>query len=202
MQWRFARLAERSEQQLRTPDYLLFPHSKKSVIAEIKQFDANEEDEKNDKALRDGEPITQTWQVGERVRTKLSSATTRQLKAYQKNSEPAAVVLYNNVDGSPNLLDKEEILQAMYGAVQMVVAVPEEGPPQPLGTKHGGGRRVSEVSNTTLSAVAVLSKTDRRGQEPLLELSVYHNQFAANPLAPSLLVGPGVQHYRKQEGRG
>ena len=77
--WFYSRLAERGDQGLQTPDYLLFPHSKKPIVIEIKQLDANDQDVENDKSLRDGEPITQTWSVGQRVRTKLSSSTIRQL---------------------------------------------------------------------------------------------------------------------------
>lgn len=198
--YRCKRLAERSDQGLRTPDYLLFPNTQKPIITEIKQLDPNDDDNESIEALARGEPVLTNWTVGERVRRKLSSSTMKQLKAIQKDGEPGLVVLYNNIDASPTLLDDEEILQAMYGVVQVNVTLPDEGPLEVLGVTHGGGRRVNEHWNTTLSAVGVLEKHDYKDRETELRLCVYHNVYAANPLAPTLLAAPGVKHFRKREG--
>lgn len=54
---RCRRLAERSDQELQTPDYLLFPGSETPVIAEIKQLDPNDDDAKEMEALADGQPV-------------------------------------------------------------------------------------------------------------------------------------------------
>jgi len=194
----YKRLVERGDQGLQTPDYLLFPDSKTPIVIEIKQLDPNDEEDQNEELLKSGEPIISRWRVGDRVRRKLSSSTTKQLKAMQTNNEPGMVVLYNNVDSSPNLLDEEEILQAMYGVVQVHVAVPEVGAAEAVGVAHGGGRRVGVETNTSLSAVGVLDKHEYRGREPELSMRIYHNMYAARSLDPTLLHAQGVKHYRKK----
>lgn len=202
-QWELRRLTERGAQGLKTPDYLLFPRSKSPIVTEVKQLNANKEDKAHElqvEKARNGGVVLDRRTVRSRISKKLQSSTIGQLKAMQVGTQPTMVVIYNNIDANPNLISADDIMDAMYGAPVVLVSPPELGHATPLGTKHAGNRRVTERDNTTLSAVAVMKRTQFRDREPVLELCVYHNCYAKYPLDPATLIAPDVVHFRKSRG--
>ncbi len=64
-----------------------------------------------------------------------------------------------------------------------------------MGAKSGGKRKITQNQNTSISAVATLSCS----AEDAIDLVLYHNCFAACPLAPALFARYGVPQYELGE---
>ena len=103
------------------------------------------------------------------------------------------------------------IADAMYGDSKIMVTLVNGVPYRRLDKfKRSGRERMTPNQNTSISAVAVLSKRwpwpeeEHRAPECgyFLNLNVYHNKYATNPLPPSLLDNENTAHYEYNEGSG
>jgi len=186
------------ESTIKTPDYEIEIDGL-TVITEIKQIDPNKEEKELIRKLENGEMVTTGGTPGDRVRSKIKSASP-QLSKLAKGKYPSIVVLFNNIPfalGNPT--EAYNIRVGMYGLESIVLSVPNnyEAPPTVKDRKFGPKRKLTEEHNTTISAVAVLSKN----QEGELRLEVYHNQFAAIPLPHGLLSTRNVSEYVLSENQ-
>jgi hypothetical protein len=88
-------------------------------------------------------------------------------------------------------LEADCIAQCLYGSDRVHIAVPTDPRREPwvLGRSLGGGRVATEQHNTTLSAVGVLRRDSKMGT-----LTLFHNAFAALPVAPARFRFDGVRH--------
>ncbi len=183
----------------KTPDYEVHTADGK-VIAEVKQFEPNEEEKRLYQQLQDrGYTDVYGGEPGAKVRLKIQPAA-KQLKAQSSGQFPTLLVLYNNVPLGPRGVDPYEIKTAMYGIEKIVLS------PDPAGNdlnvvdrEFGPKRKVTPTCNTSLSAIGTLLRNSE--SEPLM--AVYHNIYAAMPLPPGWLPEPRFVHYtlgRKNPG--
>jgi len=179
-----------------SPDYIVSLGSQR-VIAEVKQFDPNPQEEDDAEALSRGEYRTQGPKLpGDRVRSAIRRAAP-QLKALARGEAPTMVVVYNTTDVSLHTTP-EAIAFAMDGIEVVPVLVPHDpsGPPSFGSSRSGPKRMMTPEHNTTISAVGVLCwNWDRE-----LRLAVYHNRYARHPIDPDGIQVPSLLHYRRPEG--
>lgn len=172
----------------KTPDYEA-SFGNHCVIIEIKQLDPNKEELRVRERGRESGRASYWPAADRRVRNKIGSAR-KQLKAYSDGMLPTMLVLYDNVPF--NALDSCDIITAMYGDEVARFAVPEYSvePTVLVNIGVGGGRKLTPSTNTTISAVAWLHQ--RYG---VLNLVIYHNIYAKNPIDPDWLRRDTVRHY-------
>lgn len=180
------------ESTTKTPDYKIEIDGV-TVIAEIKQIDPNKEEQALIRKLENGEIIRTGGTPGDRVRSKIKSASP-QLSKLAKGKHPSIVVLYNNLPfvlGNPT--EAYNIRVGMYGLETIVLSISNnyEAPPSVVDRKFGPKRKLTEEHNTSISAVAVLS-LNPEGES---SLEVYHNQFAAIPLPYGLVSTRNAKEY-------
>lgn len=160
----------------KTPDFDI-ELSGITVVTELKQLDLNEADKAIfDLARRTGSASGFSTSDN-RVRRKINEANP-QLKARSRARLPTMVVLYDN--GTFGGIDYIDIKTAMYGDEKVVVTLVNHETHQVTPIHPGGGRRMTETCNTTISAFALLT-----GSLGSAALSVFHNHYAAIPIAPS-----------------
>jgi len=171
------RRIQQSAQQ--EPDYevLLCPAS---VIAEIKQMDANSRDLSRE-LLEECQEQGMGLAPVKRVREMIASGYP-QLKRYSKLGFPGMLVTYNNA-GLVNYIDQFTVTKAMFGSPGLYFALDQGGVIRMTGQGFGGGRKVTRNTCRALSALCVLST----GGPAVTRLDVYHNPYATIPIAPSLL---------------
>ncbi len=163
------------EAETKTPDYRL-KVANVEIVVEVKECGCIPEPGK------DGAD-----EPGKQVRQKITDAG-KQIRAYAKSKYPAMLVLY---DFEGRLLYRDDIKVAMYGAYTVRRTVPRQYDPSISGRAermHGGGRKMTKDTNTSISAVAALwmnSPTD-------IQLHVCHNEHAAVPIEPSILKQYGI----------
>lgn len=165
-----------------TPDYCVRLDSH-LVVVEVKECERTQHDEGLfDIAHSDGAACE--WVSSDvRVRKKIKRAC-RQLKARSKGKVPALTVIFDR--GTFAGIDGTDIKNAMYGD-EVVTASPIH---RSVSAIHAGGnRQMTESYNTTISAVALLYNT-----MSLARISVFHNQFASNPIRPDWLRHERVRH--------
>jgi hypothetical protein len=189
-----------SDRARKTPDYEINAAGHR-IVVEVKQIDPNPEDRRQFRLLRErGETDTITSEPGHRVRGKISDAMP-QLKMRSKGRVPAMLVLYNNVKLIEERIDPVDIRTAMYGLEIVEIRVPTDPNDRRISARHrfGGKRKVSQKHNTSLSAVASMYEGSVSAR-----LDVYHNDFAANPIAPDWLRNDAVRHFKLADhvGRG
>ena len=185
-------IAPESDEGQKTPDYTM-EASGNLIVVEVKQFDPNPEDRRLFRALSEqGTTGTITSVPGHRVRGKISDAMP-QLKARSKGKLPALLVLYNNVKLIEQRVDPIDIKTAMYGLEVVEVSVPKDPADRRIFAQHkfGGGRKVSDQYNTSLSAVGTLFETAQS-----IRLDIFHNDFAANSVDPAWLRSSSIRHFR------
>jgi hypothetical protein len=135
------------------------------------------------------------------VRAKISAASP-QIKAMTKGQLPGMLVLFDRGLSAAHL-DPYQIRVAMYGLEQIHISLPPIGSgdsPYSTGMSYGSGHKMSPNSNTSISAVAALVTPSPNR----IDLIVYHNSFATNPLPRGLLASYGAYEYeleRRQFGR-
>jgi hypothetical protein len=104
------------------------------------------------------------------------------------------VLVVFGTGGSCVHLDPYQVRVAMYGFETIHFLVPNDMR-QPVRASHvqfGAKRRMTPDHNTSISAVATFT-TPRPG---VLDLRVFHNEYAAVPLPVELFARYGVQQYR------
>jgi hypothetical protein len=127
------------------------------------------------------------------VRKKISDGAS-QLKQRAKLGQPTILVLYNNDLPKRVHADPYGIKTAMYGIEQLIFNVDSRGLAHFTDLRFGPKRKLTPEHNTTLSAVCILDETSSSE----IHLAVFHNVYAANPLAPNLLRHPQVRHFTLQ----
>jgi hypothetical protein len=155
-----------------TPDFRI-RSGDVQVFCEVKQIDPNAEDLADIADDARGEAVGRL--VPNRIRGKLKHVSA-QLKAASQEGHPTLLVLYDNT-GLFNTMHSD-VIQAMFG--QDSVMVDKSGNPgQPF---FGGNRGITRNQNTSVSAVAILDRSDS-----CLALRVYRNPYALVVLRPEVL---------------
>lgn len=174
----------------RTPDYDIFL-SRRKVVVEVKEITPNPAERVAEMALRKGQFSVRSFTPGDRVRGKIADAAP-QIKARAQYRYPGLIVLFASGLLTCHL-DSYQIRVAMYGLETVVYAVPRNPRESPyaIGRKYGARRKLTPHHNTSVSAVSVLSVLENGG----IDLVVYHNEHAANPLPVELLHRYGVRQY-------
>ncbi|MDE0177068.1 MAG: hypothetical protein OXP36_00600 [Gammaproteobacteria bacterium] len=147
-----------------------------------------------------------TVEIGAKVRHEIKAAN-RQIKSSRSDVDGPSyglAVLYADDDMSHHL-QEFCVAEAMYGdgvmELTLINGIRDRSRDR---FKRGGRRRMTPSSDTSTSAVAVLSKRwphpAERERAPdcgyFLHLDVYHNAYAQNPLPPSLLANGNTRHFR------
>ena len=164
------------------------------VVVEVKEVQPTAEELESDRLVKErgvGNAIHIT--PGERVRKKIADCSA-QIKARTKGQHPGLLVLWERGVCAGRHTEPYHIRVAMAGFEQVMLSVPHiasDHLPSYVGMKHGGSRKMTEDANTSISAVALLCVP---GPDRML-LQVFHNRYAAIPLAPTLLIGSDVRHY-------
>lgn len=179
----------------KTPDYDVFFGGQK-VVTEVKQIDSNQKDLQYLQELKTRGSLEWSGDSAARVRNKISDAMP-QIRARARDEFPSLLVIYNNTPVHPYLTYPFSILMAMYGHESLMVTFPRDSEPVVAGVKFGGKRKVSRDYNTSLSAVAVMHKSE----DSTVRLDVYHNIYARIIFDPNWLRVQAVNHYslRKME---
>lgn len=174
----------------RTPDYRIEVDGIVAFV-EIKQFDPNKDELAALDALPEGEVLVLDSEPGGKARAKIASAA-KQLSGAAKGMCPAIVVLNNNLPfllGNP--ASPYNIRVAMYGFESVVLQKTADGFSLAItDLKFGPKKRLTETQGTTISAIAVLSDSDRGPY-----LSIYHNEHAAQPLPRGLFRVKGDREF-------
>jgi hypothetical protein len=175
----------------RTPDYDIYLPRRK-VVTEVKEIIPNPTERAAEVALRQGRYIWVSITPGDRVRGKIADAAP-QIKARAQYRYPGLLVLFANGLLTRHL-DSYQIRVAMYGLETVVVAVPRNPreTPYAIGRKYGPRRKMTPLHNTSVSAVGVLSIPENGG----IDLIVYHNEHAAQPLRPELFHRYGIRQFK------
>lgn len=184
------------ETTTRTPDYEV-KFSGHRIVAEVKQFDPNEEEAESIRRMEAGGIGGTTTEPGDRMRKAIGYAAP-QLKARSKGECPAMLVIYNN-SGAGQHTDPYSVATAMQGLDVVPVLVPKDPAisPQFQDVRSGpSGRKMRANANTTISAIGVLV-TDF---DDATHLCIYHNRHARHPIDPEWLRHPLVHHFRLPEG--
>jgi hypothetical protein len=152
----------------KTADYILKIPEK--VIVEVKQI----QDNADEKAIVSKLPekinneMFRVSKAPSRIRAAINDSSP-QIKNSTKGVLPAVLIIY---DASSNLmcLDNEDFLQAMFGDEEYHVL---------KGRSHfGKNQKVTRMKNTSISAIGWL----KYFYPARLELILFHNPFAKNPL--------------------
>lgn len=174
------------------PDYEIITAAC-SIVVEVKQFDPNEREREQVRKLEAGEAGAFYTTPGKRLRNAIGSAR-RQLRTLSGGRLPAMLVVYNNVLGCTGHTSAYAVAVAMQGVDVVPVQVPIDPSEEPVfgDVRSGPKRQMTPKSNTSISAIGVLSDSNPSG----LFLSVYHNRFAAVQLDPDLLRSRKAAHFR------
>lgn len=173
------------------PDYKI-ECTGNAVIVEVKEIGESPNDRaRHQRLMLTGSTGVFNPQLDERVRKKIDRAIP-QLRCLAKDKHPAVIVLFDNESIIP--LEGLEIRLAMYGQdIVDVGLIGNTSSPAVFAHHHfGAGQKVSAKYNTTLSAVALLTKQSDQS----LHLDFYHNKFAAIPLNPDWLRNTAVRHFQ------
>jgi hypothetical protein len=179
----------------KSPDYEL-KFGNLTVIAEVKEFARNDEEEVSDRLLEErGYGGVLSYTPGDRVRKKINSASP-QIRKRTKGVYPGILVLFDRGMGAGHI-DPYNIRVAMCGLEQVHIAVPQDPSESPYATgmSYGPKRKMTESANTSISAIAALYAT---GPDEL-KLSLYHNKYASVPLDPDALSKFGITQYILRE---
>ena len=178
------------------PDYELEVKGQ-LLLAEIKQFDPNKEEQTAIERRARGEQVALGGTPGERLRRAIRSANTQFKQLLTSRSDPTLLVVYNNTPCSLHTRPYA-VMTAMQGLDVVEVEVPSNLSESPrFGNTRSGPKRAMRVdANTSISAVGILCEIDRNE----FQLVVYHNRYAVTPLEPYLMCFPGVIHLRLPEG--
>lgn len=180
----------------RTPDYDVYLPRRK-VVTEVKEITPNPTELAAEAALRAGKFSAVSFTPGERVRGKIADASP-QIKARAKYQYPGLLVLFDNGLLTRHL-DPYQIRVAMYGLETVVFAVPRNPreSPYPIDRKYGSRRKMTPTHNTSISAVGILTAP----QNGEVNLIVYHNAHAAQPLSPKLFARYGVRQFQLEQSQ-
>ena len=182
------------EADAKTPDYELVIDGWK-IIAEVKEITRNKKEQESDRLLEErvyGNVLDET--PGARVRKKIMESSP-QIKAKTEGRHPGILVLYDNgyIAGH---LHPHKIMMAMYGQKVVDMAIPRNISISPYiaDIRLGPNRKMTPAANTSISAIGALVVVPP--PDLILELHIYHNDFAAVPIDPILLTCRGIVQYQ------
>ena len=181
------------EEHGKTPDYELVVDGR-TIVAEVKEITSNKDERESDRLLQErgyGEVLG--GKPGARVRKKIMDSSP-QIKARTAGRHPGLLVLYD--DGRiAGHLDPYHVMTAMYGLEVVSMAVPEDPSISPYrtGARFGPDKKMTSDANTSISAIGAMVLTAPDG---ILALRIYHNEFAAVPIEPALLVRRGIRQWQ------
>lgn len=182
----------------RTPDYCISVNGEK-IVVEVKEFSPNKEDEKMLRKAAQERVFVVGWRhrPGERVRNKISKSA-KQISNFSKGKYPGLLVLYNSID-NVEPTSGYEIKVAMFGIDTMVLSRPDSmnEMPEVLERKSGPNRKLTPSDNTSISAIAVLTK-----DSDTLDLAVYHNRHAAIRIPSAVFGKIGCPQFILDENNG
>jgi hypothetical protein len=188
------------------PDYEVLV-GKDRVIAEVKELQANPDDEVTANIVQQHVPKAFGDEPGRRVRKHIEKAE-RQLRRYNDQQVPCLVVLYENiiVNGfrpyQPGgfLVDPMHPLfpgnidVGMYGLQAVRLRIHQDGRSESLGDVRGGKRTLRFEHQDNISAIVTLHDY---APDYGLFLIVYHNFFAKNPLPKTVFADSKDKHLEK-----
>lgn len=175
----------------KTPDFDLELNGN-IVVAELKQLDPNDSEKALFCRARETGSASGFVATDERIRIKINEAN-HQLKARSGGCLPSLVVLYDN--GTFGGIDSTDIKTAMFGDEKVIVTCANNEVRHVTPLHAGGGRRMTEQCNTTISAVGLL-----HGPLESALLSVFHNHFAVNPIDPAWCRHERMRHFALKSG--
>lgn len=170
----------------KTPDFDI-EFSGNTVVTELKQLDLNDTDKAISDCVRRTGRASGFSTSDDRVRRKINEANP-QLKARSGGLLPTMIVLYDN--GTFGGIDYIDIKTAMFGDEKVVVTIINHETRDVTPIHPGGGRRMTDRCNTTISAVALLT-----GSLDSASLSIFHNHYAAIPIDPGWFRHERVRHF-------
>lgn len=180
------------QEGVQTPDYKI-EFSGQTVITEIKQFDPNPEEKEINRRRSQGEHIALGTKPGDRIRKAIRKANP-QLKKLSNGMLPTLLVVYDNVTTFQIHTKPYCVMCAMKGLDEVQVEIPNnmsQGQPIFGETVSGREKTMRTDINTTTSAIAVMLQFDDND----IQLNIYHNHFAAQPINPVLLQSNNIRHY-------
>ncbi len=166
------------------PDYLV-RLQRVDLVCEIKQLEAGQRELEALRRAAAGEAAPY-WDKN-RLREKLKGVS-RQLRQAAEDGVPTLLVVYDNSHFGMQL-DDVDVKEALYGQIGLPVYTPTDGVPFAGGLFFGGNRALTPAHNTSVSAVGVLERV-----EGVPRLRIYHNLYAAVPLAPAEFGDAPVEH--------
>ena len=190
------------ETEKKTPDYELDLDGT-PVIVEVKEMQPNPSEKASmEKLKREGIGLVTGGVPGERVRSKIESASA-QIKARTMGQYPSLLVVCDIRHGCGQItghVDRYNLRVAMEGLDQVVLSVPNDlrKSPQAIGMKSGPRKKMTESANTSISAIAVISTPPG---EPIA-LHVYHNNHAAIPLPVEKIRKCGIPQFKLSGNTG
>lgn len=184
----FYRKVHESQQQ--RPDYEIVL-SDQQVLVEVKQFDPNPEEQEVIILQNQGKASAFSIEPGKRLRKAIHEAN-RQLKSLSKGKIPSLLIVYDNTPHKFHTIDYS-VRTAMLGLDEInfyISKKPQE--PVTFGETFSGkkGRALRQNANTSISAIAVLQPFWHN-----VDLVVFHNKFAIQPINPRSLRFANVRQF-------
>lgn len=175
----------------KTADYLI-RMSDVEIVAEVKEIERNSAERESDRLLKErgyGECLGN--EPGDRVRNKIRKASP-QIKRLAKGTRSGMLVLFDGGRACGHL-DPYNLRVAMSGLEQVHIAVPRDPAETPYATgmSHGPKRKMTEDSNTSISALATIYAIDK----DTIRLEIYHNRHATIPIDPAAIHRVGFDQY-------
>lgn len=181
---RFRRIPVASK---KSPDYRLSANGI-DIIVEVKQLDESQDDKHRLERLSAGETIVDFEFTDDRVAEKIKRAA-NQLRPHSKNGLATVLCICDmrRLGG----ISPDNVKVAMYGTETVILEKRNRRVVAVRPISPGGKRQCTPTTNTSISAVAVLSCDQEQ-----LRLRVYHNDYARVALSPQCLKDISVGQYR------
>ncbi len=192
---RYEPISTESDEGQKTPDYYIYPNAQ-LIVVEVKQIDPTKQELEQLKEFETkGWVVSGEGKPGDRVRNKIAAGG-KQIRVKAGDKYPTLLVLYNNVSLF-NHANAYSIKVAMYGLETHLLAIPQDPSQRPylVEKKYGPKRKMTIDANTSISAVGVLAKDNDLG----LQLSIFHNIYAAIPIPPQILRYLGVMQFTLEQ---
>ncbi len=184
------------------------------IVVEVKELDYDPRGIETKNGIKTRMLSSQTVEIGKKARQKILEGN-KQIKSSMLDvggPSYGLLVLYADHENEmDHHFDPGCVADAMYGDSKIVLTVVNGIPDRSLDEFERSGReRMTSTSNTSIGAVAVLSKRwpwpEEKGKAPecgyFLKLDVYHNKYAARSLPPSLLNNENTTHYEYNDSSG
>jgi hypothetical protein len=178
----------------RRPDFLVAKPGVAKFFVELKSVTPSPKELRQLEILYSGKSGS-SFQVepGAKVRELIAKANP-QLKAVADKGLPGILAILCPEPALKHHVDPYAVLTAMRGLDVVPVSVPEDPAEAPtfMDVRSGPKRKMTRDANTTISAILVPYLANELGWAA----NVFHNRFAARPLAPEALTGPAIHHWR------